>query len=107
VEAEVHSPLEKFAVPHQFTPRLSLYGALIAVSAAIVRILFGSLIGALWGVEIWRTAASAHSMIWKSFVIFFLAASLAGCLTALMWAVKKATMKLDPCGTSSSAPPVT
>jgi hypothetical protein len=100
------SPLEKFAVPHQFQPRLSVYGAFVAVTGAMARILLGSLIGALWGVAIWSVATSAHSMVWKSFSILGLAAGLAISLTALMWAVGKATMKLDPCATSSSAPPV-
>jgi len=103
---DAQSPLEKFAVPHQFTPRMSLYGAFIAVTGAMARILFGSLIGALWGVGIWTAGASPHSMIWKSMVILGLAAGLAASLALLMWAVGKATMKLQPCATSSLAPPV-
>ncbi|HTB14628.1 MAG TPA: hypothetical protein VK752_23815 [Bryobacteraceae bacterium] len=105
-EIDVHSPLEQFALPHQFTPRLSLYGAFIAVTGALARIFLGSLVGALWGVAIWTTAASAHSAFSKSFVIAGLVAGLAVSLTALMWAIEKATMKLAPCVTSSSAPPV-
>ena len=105
-EIDVHSPLEQFAVPHQFTPRLSVYGAFIAVSGALARIFLGSMIGALWGVAIWSSAVSAHSIFWKSFVIVVLAAGLAASLTALMWAVQKATMKLAPCVTSLSVPPV-
>jgi len=103
-DLDAPSPLEQFAVPHQFTPRLSLYGAFVAVTGAMARILFGSLIGALWGVQIWIAVASNHSTIWKSFVIFGMCAGLAASLAALMWAVGKATMKL--CATSSSAPPV-
>jgi hypothetical protein len=105
-EMKARSPLEQFAVPHQFTPRLSLYGGLVAVIGAMMRILFGSLISALWGVTIWRTAESAYSTVLKSLIIFGLAAGLAVSLAALMWAVEKATMKLDPCATSSLAPPV-
>jgi hypothetical protein len=105
-EIEVQSPLEQFALPHQFTPRLSFYGACVAIIGALTRIFVGSLIGALWGVAIWTTAASAHSIVLRSIVIMLLAAGLAASLTALMWAVHKATMKLDPCGTSSSARPV-
>jgi ABC-type Fe3+ transport system permease subunit len=105
-EVNVHSPLEQFALPHQFTPRLSLFGACVAIAGAMARILIGSLIGALWGVRIWLAVASNHSIVWKSLVVSLLAAGLAASLTALMWAVQKATMKLDPCATSSSAPPV-
>jgi hypothetical protein len=103
---EARSPFEKFAVPHQFQPRLTIYGAFIAITGALARIFLGSLIGALWGVQIWLAAVSKHSMIWKSFAILLLTAGLAASLGALMWAVGKATMKLDPCVTSSSAPPV-
>ncbi len=104
---EVLLPFEKFALPHQFQPRLSLRGAMVRITASLVRIFLGSLIGALWGVRIWLAYASAHSLAWKSFIILVLTAGLAGSLTALMWAIGKATMKLDPCATSSSAPPVT
>ncbi len=105
-EIQTTSPLEKFAVPHQFQPRLSLYGALVAITAALARILLGSLIGALWGVQIWLAFASTRSAAWKGFTIFGLGVGLAVSIAALMWAVGKATMKLDPCATSSSAPPV-
>src|ERR1700733_10239038 len=104
-ELEVKSPFEKFAVPHQFQPRLSLYGAFVAITGALARILLGSLIGALWGVQIWLAVASNHSIVWKSLAVFGLAAGLAASLGALMWAIGKATMKL--CATSSLALPVT
>jgi hypothetical protein len=105
-DLDANSPVHQFALPHQFTPRLSIYGACVAIAGAMARILFGSLIGALWGVQIWLAAASAHSIAWKSFIIILLSAGLAVSLTALMWVVRKATMRLDPCVTSSSAPPV-
>lgn len=105
---EIHtSPLGKFAVPHQFQPRLSFYGAVVAIAAALARILFGSLIGALWGVQIWLAFASAHSTAWKAFAICGLAVGLVVSIAVLMWAVGKVTMKLDSCATSSSVPPVT
>jgi hypothetical protein len=106
-ELDVPSPLEKFALPHQFSPRLSFYGAFIAIAGALARILLGSLIAALWGVQIWLTLVSDHSIARKGLAVFGLAVGLAASLTALMWAVGKATMKLDPCATSSSEPPVT
>jgi hypothetical protein len=106
-QLEVKSPFEKFAIPHQFQPRLSLYGAFVAITGALARILLGSLIGALWGVRIWLAYASNHSLIWRVLAIFGLAAGLVASIGALMWAIGKATMKLDPCATSLSAPPVT
>jgi hypothetical protein len=105
-ELHTTTPLHKFALPHQFQPRLSFYGAVVAIGGALVRILLGSLIGALWGVQIWLAFASTHSTAWKVFAVFGMAVGLTVSLTALMWAVGKATMKLDPCATSSSVPPV-
>ena len=105
-EIHISSPLERFAVPHQFQPRLSFYGAVVAILGALARILLGSLVGALWGVQIWLAFASTHSAAWKGFAIFGLAAGLAVSIAALMWAIGKVTMKLDPCATSSSVPPV-
>jgi ABC-type Fe3+ transport system permease subunit len=84
----VQSPLERFAIPHQFQPRLSLYGALLAVTAALAQILLGCLIAALWGVRIWIAAASAHSTVWKSFAISGLFGGLAASLALLVYVVR-------------------
>jgi hypothetical protein len=81
------SLLERFAVPHQFQPRMSAYGAFVAVAGALARILLGSLIGALWGVGIWLAAVSAHSIAWKGLAIFGLVAGLAVSLALLLLAV--------------------
>ena len=105
-DLKTHSPLEQFAMPHQFAPRLTIYGAIVAVAGALARIFLGSLVGALWGVQIWLAVVSDHSLLWKIFAIFGLAAALTVSLAVLMWAIEKATMKLSPCATSSSVPPV-
>jgi ABC-type Fe3+ transport system permease subunit len=86
-DTEVRSPLERFAIPHQFPPQLSLYGALLAVTAALAQILLGCLIAALWGVRIWIAAASAHSTFWKSFAISGLFGGLAVSLAVLFYIV--------------------
>jgi len=106
-ETNATSPLHQFAVPHQFQPELSLYGALVEVAAAMARIFAVCALGALWGVCIWSAWASTHSIAWKILAISVYVLALASSLTALLWAIGKATMKLQPCGTSSSAPPVT
>jgi len=41
---------QRFAIPHDFPPNLSLPEALIRVTAAMARILLGSLLFAVWGV---------------------------------------------------------
>jgi hypothetical protein len=94
-DVEAKSPLEQFAVPHQFQPRLSLFGATVAITAALTRIFLGSLIGALWGVCIWLAAASSHSIFWKGPVILTLAAGLAASIFALMWAIAKGVVLLE------------
>jgi len=94
-DVEAKSPLEQFAVPHQFQPRLSLFGATVAITAALTRIFLGSLIGALWGVEIWLAAVSRHSNRWQSLVILTLAAGLVASIAALMWAIAKGVIYLE------------
>jgi hypothetical protein len=94
-DTEVRSPLERFAIPHQFTPRLSLHGALLAVSAALTQILLGCLIGALWGVRIWLAVVSAHSTVWKSFAVVGLAGGMAVSLGALVYVVQTAILRLS------------
>ena len=99
---EAIAPFEKFEIPYQFQPRLSLYGGIVAIMGAMTRILLGSLFGALWGVAIWSAAASHHAIVLKCILIPIYAAGLTLSMTALMWAVTKTTKILDP----SSAPPV-
>jgi hypothetical protein len=94
-DTEVRSPLERFAIPHQFPPRLSLYSAALAVTAALAQILLGCLIAALWGVRIWLAAVSAHSTVWKSFAIFGLFAGMAASLALLVYAVQTAIGRLS------------
>ncbi len=89
------SPLEKFAIPHTFQPRLSLYGAFLAVTAALTQIFFGCLIAALWGVRIWLAVASTHSTVWKSLAIFGFAAGMAVSLVALMFAVRAVQRRIS------------
>jgi hypothetical protein len=85
---ELRSPFARFAVPHQFQPELTLFGAVLAIAAALTQILLGCLIAALWGVRIWLTAVSDHSKVWKSFAIFGLAGLMAGSLVLLVYVVQ-------------------
>ena len=94
-DTEIRSPLERFAIPHQFQPQLTVYGAVLAVAAALTQILLGCLIAALWGIRIWLTAASTHSMAWKGFAIFGLVGGMAASLTLLVYAVQTAIGRLS------------
>jgi hypothetical protein len=49
VEGVDRDVYERFAIPHAFKPRLSLFEACVAAFAALIRIFFGSLLFAVWG----------------------------------------------------------
>jgi hypothetical protein len=52
------SAYERVRIPHAFKPRLSLFEAAIAVFGALIRILLGSLLFAVWGtwsLKIWTS----------------------------------------------------
>jgi hypothetical protein len=94
-DTEVRSPFERFQIPHQFPPRMTVYGAVVAVTGALTQILLGCLIAALWGVRIWLTAASAHSMVWKGFAILGLVGGMAVSLWLLVYGVQMAMGRLS------------
>jgi len=94
-DTPIRSPFERFQIPHQFAPRMTVYGAVLAVTAALTQILFGCLIAALWGVRIWLAAASAHSTVWKSFAIFGFVGGMAVSLAALVYGVQMAVGRLS------------
>jgi hypothetical protein len=89
-DTEVRSPFERFQIPHQFPPQLTVYGAVLAVTAVLTQILLGCFIAALWGVRIWLAAASSHSTAWKSFAILGLVGGLAVSLAAVVYGVQTA-----------------
>jgi hypothetical protein len=94
-DVEARSPLQQFEIPYQFQPRLSLYGALLAVTSALTQIFFGCMIGALWGIRIWLAVVSEHSTIWKSFAIFGLAVGMAASLTILILSVRAVLRRIS------------
>jgi hypothetical protein len=95
-EPPVQPPLARFAVPYQFQPRLTFLGALLAVVAALMQIMLGCLIAALWGVRIWMAAVSQHGMPWKIFVIAALASGLAVSLGLLFWGINTVMRRVAP-----------
>ena len=60
---------QRFAIPHDFPPDLSLPEALIRVAAALARILLGSLLFAIWGVYTARTWSAVPSHLWRAAII--------------------------------------
>jgi hypothetical protein len=49
VEEEARFRNERFAIPYTFKPQLSFSEALVATAGALLRILLGSLLFAIWG----------------------------------------------------------
>lgn len=80
--AEDRSPYERFAIPFTFKPQLGLDEALIAAGAAFLRILFGSVLFAVWGVYSVLAWTSIRSLVWRAgallllFIVFLLAVAL-------------------------------
>jgi hypothetical protein len=64
---------QRFAVPHDFPPNLSLPEALIRVTAAMARILLGSLLFAVWGVWSSRAWDAIPGQFWRAAAILPLA----------------------------------
>jgi hypothetical protein len=93
---DLRSPalLDKFAVPHQFQPRMSLIGAFVAVTGALVQIFAGSFIAAVWGVWIWLAVVAPHSIFWKTSSIAALGVGLAASLWLLIWSVQSSMTRL-------------
>jgi hypothetical protein len=87
-DTEIRSPFERFQIPHQFQPQMTVYGAMLAVAGALTQILLGCFIAALWGARIWLTAVSSHSMFWKGLAIFGSVAGMAASLALLVYAVQ-------------------
>jgi len=93
---ETRSDSDRFPLPHQFQPRLSLYGALIAITAALARIFLVSGVGALWGVGIWYAADSKMSLLLKIPVIFLAAVGMFTSIAGLLRGIHLLVEHLTP-----------
>jgi hypothetical protein len=87
---------ERFAIPHDFPPNLSLPEALIRVAAALARILLGSLMFAVWGVFSARTWSSIPSHFWRTVAILPLALLFLIPFTALMAGISAMVRAISP-----------
>jgi hypothetical protein len=94
IDLRSQSLLDRFAVPHQFQPRMTLLGAFVSVVGALVQIFAGSLIAAVWGVWIWLAAVAPHSILWKTSSIAALALGMASSLGLLIWSVQTSIERL-------------
>jgi hypothetical protein len=63
------SEFERFALPHDFKPRLSFGEALIAVVATLTRIFLGSLLFAVWGTYSFLAWSTIHNVFLRVMVL--------------------------------------
>jgi hypothetical protein len=81
-EEEARFKHERFAIPFTFKPRLSLSEALIATAGALLRILLGSLLFAIWGTYSLVAWTAIRDTFWRIsvqpllFLLFLLSFSL-------------------------------
>jgi len=87
---------ERFAVPHAFPPDLSFPEALIAVAAALSRIVLGSVLFAVWGVFSARAWSAIPSHFWRATAILPLALLFLMPFTALMVGISAAAKAISP-----------
>jgi|ERR1035438_2229139 hypothetical protein len=96
-ESSGHRSLaQRFAIPHDFPPNLSVREAVIRVAAALARILLGSLLFALWGVFSARTWSAIPSHFWKAAAILPLVLLFLAPFTALMAGISVMVRAVSP-----------
>ena len=62
---EARSKYERFAIPFTFKPQLSFPEALVATAGALLRILLGSLLFAVWGTYSLVVWAAIRNPFWR------------------------------------------
>jgi hypothetical protein len=87
---------QRFAVPHSFAPDLSIPEAMVRVTAAMARILLGSLLFALWGVFSARVWAAVPSYFWRGAATLPLALLFLVPFTALMAGISMLVRAVSP-----------
>jgi len=90
------SAYERFAIPYSFKPQLSFIEAVIAAGGALLRILLGSLLFALWGVYSLLAWSTIRNVFWRGAALLVLLSLFAVSLTLLMLAVSAVVGMLWP-----------
>lgn len=92
------SSYERFALPYTFKPRLSVAQAFVAACGAFLRILFGSIIFAVWGTYILLAWKTIPNLFLRCAAVAALVASLGLVLAALMIVIARAVKWVWPKG---------
>jgi hypothetical protein len=87
---------ERFAIPHAFTPNLSVSEAIVAALGAMTRIVLGSLLFAIWGVYSIRSFESIENHFWRAAVVAPLVLTFAVLFAALMIGISAVLKKVSP-----------
>jgi hypothetical protein len=69
VDVKDRSEFERFALPHDFKPRLSFGEAVIAVACTITRIFLGSLLFAVWGTYSFMAWSTIRNLLLRAMVL--------------------------------------
>jgi hypothetical protein len=78
------SEYERLAIPHTFKPQLSLGEAAIAAAGAFLRILFGSLLFAVWGTYTFLAWNMVRNVLLRGLVLLVLLVLFAAMFVLLM-----------------------
>jgi hypothetical protein len=87
---------DRFAIPHDFPPNLTLNQALVRVGGALVRICLGSLLFALWGVGSGLTWNAIANPFLRVLALLPLLALFLVAIVAVMLGVTAAVKRLSP-----------
>lgn len=81
------SSYERFAIPYNFKPQLSVVEAAISAAGAFLRIFFGSILFAIWGAYTLFAWSSIHNVLLRGSAVLALLLLFAAAFAVLMLAV--------------------
>ncbi len=90
------SSYERFAIPYTFKPQLSLAEAAVSAAGAFLRILFGSILFAVWGTYTFYAWNSIRNVFLRGGAVLVLLLLFAISFTFLMLAISALVRKCWP-----------
>ncbi len=87
---------ERFAIPHTFKPQLSLAEAAISAAGAFLRILFGSILFAVWGTYTFYVWSTIRNLLLRGSAVLGLFLLFAVSFTFLMLLISALVRKCLP-----------
>jgi hypothetical protein len=96
------STYERFAIPYSFKPQLSLVEAMIAAGGALLRILLGSILFAVWGTYSFLAFNAIKNAFWRGLMLLASIVSFAILLALLMLSITALVRRVWPCNRPTS-----